>query len=147
MLDINFAKTALRSTAVWLGIIFAETLNGTVRELLLVSSLGTANARVLSFISAVILISLISYASIGWIAASSQTRLIAVGVWWAVLTFVFEVTLGLALGTDRETMAREYDPRQGGMMLIGLGYLIIVPTLAYRLRQAQRRAPSAALRP
>jgi hypothetical protein len=125
----------LRSIAVWLLIITAESLNGMLRELVVVPLIGNESARRVSFGVALILILSIATLFINWIRESGTYQLLLIGAVWAVLTICFEFVLGVAiLGRSLEKFASDYNVATGGLMSLGLIFLIFVPLLASRLR-------------
>lgn len=125
----------LRSIIVWLVFIFAESLNGTVRNLLLVPSLGDFWAHQISFFTGTILVLTISIFFVQWLHASRVSQLLAVGVLWLLLTITFEIGLGrLVLGYSWERIAADYNLRQGGLMPIGLIVLALAPLITAKLR-------------
>lgn len=141
-------RVLLRAMVVWLLIVVAESINGTLREMFLVPLLGFAGARLLSFLTALILISTITALTVRWIGAVSEIHLLVIGVMWAGLMFSFEWALGrFALGVPFEKFAAEYDPRQGGLMSFGMLFLIFIPMIANRMSQWHRRADSEELQP
>jgi hypothetical protein len=132
--DPGTFRSIRRGSTVWLAIIGAESVNGTIREMLVVPRLGEFRARQLSFGIAVVLILLITMASIKWIGERNNYRLLLIGFLWAVFTFCFELILGFAtLGAPLERFRSDYDVTSGGMMPFGLAFLIIAPLLAARL--------------
>lgn len=127
---------AVRTFAVWLAIIAAETVNGIAREIFITPQVGDTMARQISFGIALVLILAIAYLSAPMFSALTNTGRILVGVVWAVLTFCFEVFLiGSLAGISTERIIADYDPRQGGLMAFGLLYLIAAPTLGHLLRR------------
>ena len=125
----------LKSIAIWLIFITIESLNGTVRTLWLVPSLGDLRAHQLSFITGSLLILTIATISIRWIEATSLAQLISVGVLWMLLTVTFEVVLGRwAFGYSWAQIAADYNLFQGRLMAIGLVLLLLAPLIATRIR-------------
>lgn len=134
----NFLQVLARSSAVWLIIICAETLNGTLRELFIKPLVGDARARQISFLIALALISLIAFIFIRWIKAESNLNLFFVGIWWALLTFCFELFIACAvMKFSWEKFFADYNFFQGGLMLFGLLYLIFAPLGASKLQDKQ----------
>ena len=125
-----------RGITVWLLLVIAESINGILREIFLVPVLGAVQARQVSFLTALVLISAITLMSIRWIGAVTTIQLLLIGIMWAGLMLSFEWALGkFVLGVSFEKFAAEYDPRQGGMMAIGMLFLIFIPLIAYRIRR------------
>lgn len=128
----------LRGIIVWLVFIFAESLNGTIRNLLLVPSLGNFWAHQISFFTGSMLVLAIAIIFVRSLQASRVSQLLSVGVLWLVLTVAFEITLGrLILGYSWERIAADYNLLQGGLMPIGLILLTLAPLIAAKVRGVQ----------
>lgn len=124
----------LRGFAIWLVIIFAESLHGTVREIWLRPLVGDFRARQIAFFSGMTLILIIALLFTRWLRATSWRQLLAVGASWLALTLAFEFALGvLVLGYSWERMLEDYNLMKGGLMGLGLLWLLIAPWLASRL--------------
>jgi hypothetical protein len=84
----------LRSIAIWLVFIIIESLNGTIRTLWLVASLGDLLAHQVSFVTGSLLILMIATIFVRWLKISNFSQAIGVGVLWMLLTVMFEIGLG-----------------------------------------------------
>ncbi len=147
MPGIGSVRLLVRWAAVWVLIILAETVNGTIREIFLTPAFGVGRARAVSFVSALVFISLITYLSFNYLGADTAFQRVSVGLFWAVLTFAFEAGLtAFVFGFASDRFANDYDPRRGGLMLFGLAFMALVPTAAFVLRRARSQALSAATR-
>ena len=125
----------LRGFLIWLVIVFAESVHGTLRQLFLAPVVGDFPARRISFFTGMALIFLITYVFIGWIRAENAKQLFVVGLIWAILTLLFEFGLGLfVLGYSYERMFEDYDVPRGGLMGFGLLFMVFAPFLAAKLR-------------
>lgn len=124
----------LKGIIVWLVLILAESLNGTVRMLWLVPTLGDLRAHQLSFVMGAVLILTIATLFVRWLHASRVSQLLSVGVLWLVLTVVFEIVLGrFILGYSWEQIAADYNVLQGGLMPFGLVWLTLSPLIAAKI--------------
>ena len=124
-----------RALAVWLLIVVAESVHGTLRQLFLAPLVGDLAARRISFFVAVLLIFLITYFFIRWIDAPTPKSLFAIGLMWMILMTVFEFGLGLfAMNYSWQRMLEDYDLSRGGLMGLGLIFMIFAPRLAAGLR-------------
>ena len=129
----------VRAFAIWLLIMFAESIHGTLRQLFLAPVVGDFPARRIAFFVGMILIFLITYFFIRWIRAETIGSLFAVGLLWAFLTLLFEFGLGfLVLGYSRERMLEDYDISRGGLMGFGIVFMILAPVLAAKLRRIKQ---------
>lgn len=136
----TWPPAAWRAFAVWLIIIFGESVNGTFRELWLKPEIGGQIARFVSFFVALLLIYTITFLSIRWIRVTGTRHLLAIGIEWVVLTFVFEVTVArLALDVSWDNFRNEYDPTAGGLMPLGLLIMALAPAIAEKLRSLGTR--------
>ncbi len=130
--------TFLRGFVVWLVFIVAESLNGTIRNFLLVPSLGDLLAHQISFCTGSVLVLLIAIAFVRWLHTSRVSQLLGVGVLWLLLTVAFELALGrFILGYSWERIAADYNLLQGGLMPIGLVLLTLAPVVAAKIRGLQ----------
>lgn len=130
----------LRAVAVWLLIIVAESIHGTLRQLFLVPRVGEIRARHIGFLFGIAIIFAIAYFAIDWMRSPSRGALFAGGAIWAILTLGFEIVLGrFAMGLAWERIAEDYDPRRGGLMAFGLIFLFFAPYLAAILSDRRRR--------
>jgi hypothetical protein len=124
----------VRAFFIWLIIVFAESLHGTLRQLFLAPLIGDFPARRIAFFTGMLLIFLIAYFFIRWIAAPTVKSLVLVGLLWAILTLFFEFAIGfLILGYSRERMFEDYEVSRGGLMGFGLIFMAFVPLLAAKL--------------
>lgn len=131
----NQGTIFLRSIIVWLVFIVAESLNGTVRNLLLVPSLGDFWAHQISFFTGSILVFAIAIAFVRWLHASRVSQLLGVGLLWLLLTVAFDSALGrFILGYSWERIAADYNLLKGGLMPIGLVLLALAPLIAAKIR-------------
>ena len=125
----------LRGFAVWCVIIMAESLHGTARELWLKPLVGDFRARQIAFFSGMALILTIALVFVRWLHTESQLQLLKMGLLWLVLTLAFEFSLGLfVLGYSWERMWEDYKLLKGGLMGLGLIWLIFAPWLATMAR-------------
>ena len=119
----------------WLVIGIAETLHGIGRTLLVQPYLGDQRARQVGVFTGSLIIFTIAVLFVRWIGARTPAQLIGVGLLWLGLMATFEIVLGRALGLSWHRIASEYDPRQGGFMLIGMTVLLFAPHVAAKVRK------------
>ncbi|MEO5957609.1 MAG: hypothetical protein ABIR80_00675 [Opitutaceae bacterium] len=124
-----------RALLAWLAIVLAETVHGVLRGQLLVPLVGDLRTRQMGVFAGSLLIFGIAWLSIRWIGAWTTRSLFAVGAAWLALTLLFEIGLGrLVLGYPWTRIVADYDPRQGGLLTIGMVFLVFTPLLAAKLR-------------
>ncbi|MBI1765190.1 MAG: hypothetical protein HYR56_27575 [Acidobacteria bacterium] len=123
-----------RALAVWLVLMAAESLHGTLRQLLLAPLLGDLRARQVSVLTGSLIILGLTYLFIRWLRAGRMKELLLIGGLWVMLTLLFEFALGrLVLGLTWERLLADYDVRAGGLMLFGLSFLFLAPYIAAKL--------------
>lgn len=137
-----------RAWTVWLLIVAAETVHGTLRRTLLLPYVDETDAHRIGVVVGAALILLIALACVRWMgllpaadaAPAARAACLraqwAVGAAWGLAMLVFEFGLGAALGTPMARLLAEYDPRQGGWMAAGMAVLAAAPWLAARARGA-----------
>jgi hypothetical protein len=125
----------LRALFVWLVIIVAESVHGTLRTLYLAPALGDFPARRVGVFIGTALIFVVALAFTRWIGARSRRQLLGIGALWVGLTVAFEVLLGRALlHYDWARILADYDLSRGGLMGFGLLAMFFMPLLAARIR-------------
>ena len=125
----------LRALFVWLVIIVAESVHGTLRTLHLAPAIGDFQARRVGVVIGTVLIFAIALAFTRWIGAQSRRQLLGIGALWVALTVAFEVGLGRAvLHFDWARILADYDLSRGGLMGFGLLAMFFIPLLAARIR-------------
>ncbi|MGA7936429.1 MAG: hypothetical protein WCA35_22935 [Kovacikia sp.] len=125
-----------RAFTAWLLIVVAESIHGTIRQLLIAPAIGDMPARQIGVLIGSAIIFVIAWACIRWIGAKSFGEQLRVGLLWVVLMAIFEFSLGTALGYTRERMLSDYNLAEGGFMGFGLLFMLFAPALAARARGA-----------
>jgi hypothetical protein len=128
-------EKVLRSTAVWLLIILAESVHGTIRTLLVEPMIGGHRARQISVFTGALIFFLITLLTVRWIGVRHVAGLLSIGALWVFLTVAFEIALGkFVMGLSNERLLSDYDISSGGLMPVGLFILLLTPLAANRLR-------------
>jgi len=128
------AKVNLRPIAVWLMIIAAECVHGLLRELFLEASLGDRVTHQIGVAIGSALVVAITFATVRWMRVETTRWLLGVGALWMVLTFAFDALVGRFLADGNfERLFADYDPRRGGLMLVGMVVLALTPLTTARL--------------
>jgi len=129
---------ALRALALLALIIVAEVVNGTVRTLTIAPLVGDFTARQIGTVTGCVLIGLIAWFGSPWLKAASPRAQWAVGVLWLTLMVGFEVAFGrLLAGASWQQLAADYNLAQGGLLGLGMLWLLCAPRLAALVRQRQ----------
>lgn len=128
-------RILMRALGVWLIIIAAETLHGILRAFFLVPVLGEMRSARVGMPVGALIILLITLLLVEWTRARRVGELLGVGALWTVLTFFFEVLIGLyGRGYSWGRILAEYNLYDGGLMSIGLAFMFVCPLVAARLR-------------
>jgi hypothetical protein len=128
--------TYLKAFAVWLLLMLAETLHGTVRIFLSGPLLGDFRARQLSVFTGATLIFIITAILIKWIRPATAGHSLFIGAFWVILTVCFEVGLGLLVfNLTPARITEDYNLLRGGLMPIGLLLMYFTPLLAAKWRR------------
>jgi hypothetical protein len=123
-----------RALAVWLLIMAAESAQGALRQLYLAPALGDMRARQIGVFTGIAIIAAITWLLIGWVRPQGARSLLGIGALWVLSTVVFELSLGRQFGFTWSRILADYDPRAGGLMMIGLLAMLCLPWAMARLR-------------
>ncbi len=127
-----------RAVAVWLLIAALETVHGIVRGLWLEPALGALATQRLGFALGSVLVVAVAWATSHWLGAATRAAQLLAGLLWLLLMLGFELAIGRARGFAWVRIAAEFDPRQGGFMLVGLLLMGLAPMLGAWLRGRRR---------
>jgi len=126
----------IRALLVWLLLMIAEVIHGTIRTLWLAPAIGDFKARQISVFTGSTIILAIAFLCIRWIGFAKSSRLIAVGILWLTLTLLFEIGLGhFAFGYSWERIGEDYNILNGGLLPVGLLALMLSPLIAAKMRR------------
>lgn len=126
----------LRSFAVWLIIIFAESIHGTLRTIFLEPRIGDFRARQISVFTASLIIFAITFFFIRWISARKISQFMTIGIFWLFLTVTFEILLGrFIFKASWERIFSDYKIWEGGLMPLGLIILLFTPLITAKVRK------------
>ncbi|HZF13428.1 MAG TPA: hypothetical protein VFE33_31940 [Thermoanaerobaculia bacterium] len=125
----------LRALAIWLLLMTAEVIHGTLRTLFLAPRVGDFLARQIAVGTGSLIILGIVALTRRWLRAESARSQLGVGLLWVVLTLVLEIGLGrLVFGFPWERILSDYDLPRGGLMPLGLLVMALAPLLVARRR-------------
>ena len=126
----------LRAAVIWFGILVLASLNGAVRDLLLMPRLGDQTARAISTIVLCGLVLLVTWRTIRWISPRSREDALRVGVLWVVLTLAFEFLAGHYLfHKPWAALLADYDLRSGRIWIMALLTTLIAPVWLVQYRR------------
>lgn len=118
----------------WSLIALTESVSGALRQLYLAPRIGDVEARHVGVTVDAVLILLLAILCSRWIGLRDRLAWMRVGLVWALLTVAFEYTLGRALGLSADRILADYDPSRGGLLALGIIWLIYAPRVAAKLR-------------
>ena len=124
----------LRAFAVWCGFVLIAVMNGAVRESVIAPRLGVVRGGQLSAMLLALLILLVTYFSIRWIAPRDSSDAWLVGFCWLLLVLLFEFGVGRAQGTSWSAMLDEYKFWTGRLWVLVLLSATTATFLAGRFR-------------
>lgn len=105
----------------------AETGHAWVREVFIAPEIGALRARQLGVLIGSLLVLLIAWACARWLKLESRRSQLLVGAFWVALTVCFEFAVGRAMDLPWSRLLADYDPTQGGFMLLGLVVMMVSP--------------------
>jgi hypothetical protein len=117
----------------------AETGHAAVREIWLGPLVGALRARQLGVLIGSVIVLLIAWACSRWILDGTLAAQFAIGGFWVALTLVFEFAVGRAMDLRWSRLLSDYNPAQGGFMLLGLAVMFIAPGWVARWPGARKR--------
>jgi hypothetical protein len=111
------------------------SVNGAVREALLVPILGESAGRAVSTLMLCVLILLLTYLTIRWIHPRSGHETGILGGLWVALTLAFELLAGHFLfGTPWGQLLEDYNVFRGRIWILVLVTIAAAPRLCARAR-------------
>lgn len=123
-----------RAIVVWMLIMLAETGHGAIREVFIAPLIGDLPARQLGVFVGCGIVFAIAWISARWMGARTRRAQWRVGVSWVALTLAFEILLGRYLGLSWARILSDYNLARGGLMIFGLAFMLVAPTIAAALR-------------
>ena len=134
-----------RAIAVWMLIVVAESIHGTIRQLFIAPVIGDMPAHQVGVFIGSALILLISWLTARWLGAKTMKDQLRIGALWVVLIVIFEISLGTALGYTPERMLSDYNLAKGGLMGFGLALMLFAPALGAKLGNRGRHSANNSL--
>ncbi len=129
-----------RAGAAWLLLLAVMMVNGTFRVLVLQPRLGEDAARQAACVTGIALILGTTAFLHPWLGPVGTGGLIAVGLFWLVLTVAFEFLFGhYVAGMTFESLAAEYDLARGRLWPLVLLVVLVAPTITSRVRGGAAR--------
>ncbi len=129
-----FLEIAVKTFAVWLGILVLAVANGLLREAVLIPALGKSPGLILSGVLLSGLILVVAYLALPWFGRVAVASCAAIGFGWLVLTLAFEFSFGRLQGKSWTTLLEAYTFSGGNMWPVVLLITAAAPSIAGRLR-------------
>lgn len=130
-----------RAIAIWLIIVIAESISGTIRQIWIAPAIGERSSHQIGVLIGSTLILLIAWLTARWLNARTLKAQLLVGALWVGLIVAFELSLGAALGYSLTPMLADYDLSQGGLMGLGLLVMLVAPALGARIANVHKQTP------
>jgi hypothetical protein len=125
----------VRAVLIWCALLLIASINGLVREALLIPRIGEVGGRAISTLALSALIVVLTWISIGWIAPRSAQQAWAVGVIWVVLTLAFEFLAGhYVFHNAWSRLLEDYNVVRGRIWILVLMTTLVSPRLCASLR-------------
>jgi hypothetical protein len=132
---ITIVRLALSLLALCFTLAGVETLQGIFRNALIAPRLGTKKAKQLTLISGTLLMFLICYFWIPGLQIEEIGPLLGVGLLLASFMALFDLVLGRYLmGMKWRVVLKDFDPRAGNYLIVGLLVLGFIPLMVMGLR-------------
>jgi hypothetical protein len=129
----------IRNFLVWLLFIPLAMANGALRDLVLAPVLGDTLARAVSSLTLSLLILGVTLLLVDRLGVNTRAGYLTVGVFWLVLTVLFEVSFSMLLmGHPMDELLQDYDLFRGRLWLIVLAATLFAPLLAGKMRKRLR---------
>ena len=125
----------LRGIVVWCAFMAIETLHGILRGIFLVPRVGLEMSNRIGWPIAASIVFGMTVLTIRWMGLVGTRALLTLGALWAVLTFIFEIAIGLLRGLDAAQLAHEINPFSGGLLVYSLLVAFLSPYFASKLRK------------
>jgi hypothetical protein len=124
-----------KAFVVWFVLIVAEIFHGIIRGIFLVPHVGEFRSSQIGVFTGSLIIFAIAVAFVRWIGATRRPELLRIGVLWTALTLAFEVLFGrFVVGASWERLAADYNISEGGLLPLGMVFLVVSPFLAAKVR-------------
>ena len=124
----------LRGVAVWCLFMAIETVHGILRGFFLVPRVGLDLSNKIGWPIAACIVFGVTWLTFRWIGLAGTRALLTLGAVWTILTFIFEIAIGLLQGLDPMQLAREINPLSGGLLVYSLLVAFLSPYVVSRLQ-------------
>jgi hypothetical protein len=118
----------LRAFAVWILLLLVESVHGVFRKFIVEPWTGDLLARQIGVFTGSVLVVIVTYLFINWIAAATATQLTFIGLMWTSLTLAFEIGVGrFVIHYSWVRVLSDFNPATGGLLGFGLLIMALAP--------------------
>ena len=120
---------------VWFLMLVLASVNGAIREALLIPMMGDVAGRAVSTLTLSGLVLLLTYLTIRWIHPRSRREAWIIGILWVTLTLAFEFLAGHYLfGNPWSQLLEDYNVFRGRIWIVVLITIALAPFVCARIR-------------
>jgi hypothetical protein len=119
---------------IWFVILVLASLNGALRDLIVAPRVGDTISRALSTVILCVVVVLVTWLSIRWIGPQSSRQALTVGLFWLVLTLLFEFGAGRLSGKSWGTLLADYNVLEGRIWVLVPVVTFLAPLWTGRAR-------------
>jgi hypothetical protein len=125
----------LRAVLIWCALLVIASINGIAREAVLIPRMGEIAGRAVSTIALSVLIVMLTWISIAWIAPRSTSQAWMIGVIWVALTLAFEFLAGhYVFRNPWSRLLEDYNVLRGRIWILVLLTTVTAPRICVGLR-------------
>ena len=124
-----------KSILIWISIIPLAILNGGFRELFLTPRLGESYAQPISGIILFLFLFFVSFVFIPRLGKGNAKTYWKIGGLWVIMTIIFEIILGLAMGDTLTELLKAYDITTGNLWLLVVLFTGVLPWLVAKIKK------------
>ena len=124
-----------RSLVIWMLMLVVASVNGAIREALLIPMLGDIAGRAVSTLALSGIVVLLTYLTIRWIHPRSGRETWIISILWVTLTLAFEFLAGHYLfGNQWSQLLEDYNVFRGRIWILVLITIALAPFVCARIR-------------
>jgi hypothetical protein len=124
-----------RAVVIWCVLLVIASVNGAVRQSLLIPRVGDTAGRAISSVALSAAILLLTWFTIEWIGPRTSSQAWAAGVVWIALTLAFEFLAGhYVFGTPWISLLEDYNVLSGRIWILVLITIVVAPRVCFALR-------------
>jgi len=124
-----------RALAIWCVLLVIASINGALREVVLIPRTGDVVGRVISTLLLSAFIVILTWLTIGWIGPGTANQAWLVGIVWVLLTLAFEFLAGHYLFHNSwSSLLADYNVLRGRIWVLVLVTTLVAPRLCTAVR-------------